>query len=166
MILSFFIFLNLLPNLLENTRNEYTERIESLRKAWALVGNDLKTHGTIELCIALQLTVASSLVCLYVLARIPLDDEHCLTAINMDITLEYLIPTLTGAGAITTCLVDYLVRTHNNFIKTCRDIVTKRNKRQLGIRRILSKQYTIWTRIQSFSISTQVSNEFLQMVCT
>ena len=29
----------------ENTRNEYNERIGSLKKAWALVGNDLKTHG-------------------------------------------------------------------------------------------------------------------------
>ena len=29
----------------ENTRNEYNEKIESLKKAWALVGRDLKTHG-------------------------------------------------------------------------------------------------------------------------
>lgn len=31
----------------ENTRNEYNERIRSLKKAWALVGNDLKTHGNL-----------------------------------------------------------------------------------------------------------------------
>lgn len=29
----------------ENTRNECNERFESLKRAWALVGNDLKTHG-------------------------------------------------------------------------------------------------------------------------
>ena len=29
----------------ESTRNEYRERIESLKKAWALIGTDLKTHG-------------------------------------------------------------------------------------------------------------------------
>ena len=29
----------------ENSRNECNERIASLRKAWALVGTDLKTHG-------------------------------------------------------------------------------------------------------------------------
>ncbi len=32
-------------NLLENSRNEYTERIESLKKAWSLVGQKLKAHG-------------------------------------------------------------------------------------------------------------------------
>ena len=29
----------------ENSRNEYRKRIDSLRKAWSLVGQDLKTHG-------------------------------------------------------------------------------------------------------------------------
>ena len=31
----------------ENSRNEYRERIESLKKAFALVGNNLKTHSKI-----------------------------------------------------------------------------------------------------------------------
>ena len=31
----------------ENSRNEYRERIESLKKAFSLVGNNLKTHSTI-----------------------------------------------------------------------------------------------------------------------
>lgn len=31
--------------LLENTHNEFSEKFESLRRAWALVGSDLKTHG-------------------------------------------------------------------------------------------------------------------------
>ena len=31
----------------ENSRNEYRQRIESLKKAWLLVGQDLKTHGII-----------------------------------------------------------------------------------------------------------------------
>ncbi len=53
------------------------------------------------------------------LARLPLEDQHCLSAITNDVPLEYLIPTTTGAGALTVSLVDYLILTHNDFIEKC-----------------------------------------------
>ena len=38
--------------------------------------------------------------------------------------IEYLIPTTMGKGRCTTSLVDFLVLTHNNFIETCRSLVS------------------------------------------
>ena len=60
-----------------------------------------------------------------------MDDQHCLPAITEDTTLDYLIPTMTGAGACTTSLVDFLMLTHNDFIKKCQAIVAKRNEMYL-----------------------------------
>lgn len=39
------------------------------------------------------------------------------------ISLAYLIPTKTGKGICSTALVDFLVTTHNDFIKFCHNKV-------------------------------------------
>ena len=57
-----------------------------------------------------------------------MEDEHCLAAITDDVPLEYLIPTTSGAGALTTALVDYLILTHNDFIEKCSGKVKERNE--------------------------------------
>ena len=48
-----------------------------------------------------------------------MEEQHCLSAITEDVALEYLIPTTSGAGALTSSLVDYLILTHNTFIDKC-----------------------------------------------
>ena len=111
--------------LIEIICNEYTSRIESLTKAWALVGHDLKKQG--KICDYQQLLY--SYIFLFNSAQILLEVEHCLPAITRDTSIEYLIPTSTGAGALMTCLVDYLIRTHNNFLKFCHEITTESTKR-------------------------------------
>ena len=60
-----------------------------------------------------------SIIFLYLIARLRLEDQHCLPAITDDTALEYLVPTTSGAGALTTSLVDYLILAHNDFIETC-----------------------------------------------
>lgn len=102
---------------LENSRNEYSERIESLKKAWDLVGSDLRTHSKFLMsCYILMRNESIMSVC-NTIGRLPLEDQHCLPAITKDTSLEYLIPTTSGAGALTTALVDYLILTHNDFIE-------------------------------------------------
>lgn len=54
-----------------------------------------------------------------IIGRLRLEERHCLNAITEDVSLEYLIPTTSGAGALTTALVDYLIQTHNDFIHFC-----------------------------------------------
>ncbi len=73
-------------------------------------------------------TVEPSANIVYSIGRLSLEDQHCLPAITEDTTLEYLIPTTSGAGACTTSLVDYLMLTHNDFIEKCQAIVAERNK--------------------------------------
>ena len=51
--------------------------------------------------------------------RLKVEEKHLLPSFTLDTSLEYLIPTTVGAGACTTALTDFLVLTHNNFIKTC-----------------------------------------------
>ena len=63
------------------------------------------------------------------LARLPLEDKHCLSAITKDVSLEYLIPTTTGAGALTVSLVDYLILTHNDFIEKSSSKVMEKSQR-------------------------------------
>ena len=69
-------------------------------------------------------------------ARLRVDEVHLLPAITESTSLEYLIPTTTGAGACTTALVDFLVVVHNNFIEGCRGIVAEQ-KRCLATQRFL-----------------------------
>ena len=57
--------------------------------------------------------------CSCLIARLRLEDQHCLPAITDDTALEYLVPTTSGAGALTTSLVDYLIQAHNGFIEMC-----------------------------------------------
>lgn len=90
----------------ESSRSDYRRMVESLQRAWQLVGDQLRDH-----------------------ARLRIDDDHLLPAFTEDTPLEYLVPTTTGAGACTTALVDFLVLTHNNFIEKCRGIVTDQEKR-------------------------------------
>ena len=40
-------------------------------------------------------------------------------SISGSTSLQYLIPTTSGAGVCTTSLVDFLVLTHNDFIMKC-----------------------------------------------
>ena len=63
------------------------------------------------------------------LARLLLEDHHCLPAITEDVPIEYLVPTTTGAGALTVSLVDYLVLTHNDFIEKCSSHVMEKYQR-------------------------------------
>jgi hypothetical protein len=56
-----------------------------------------------------------------------LEEQHCLAAITEDVSLEYLIPTTSGAGVLTTSLVDYLIVAHNNLIQRCCGKVTDRS---------------------------------------
>lgn len=51
--------------------------------------------------------------------NIGLEEQHCLNAITEDVSLEYLIPTTSGAGALTTVLVHYIILTHNEFVHFC-----------------------------------------------
>lgn len=62
------------------------------------------------------------------IGRLRLEDQHCLAAITNNVPLEYLIPTTTGAGALTTSLVDYLVLTHNDFIENCSKVAEKNHR--------------------------------------
>jgi len=48
-----------------------------------------------------------------------LEDQHYLPAITKHVSLEYIIPTTTGRGALTTSLVDFLILTHNDFVEKC-----------------------------------------------
>ncbi len=97
-----------------------------MRKAWILVGNHLKTHGkNVFLQVNSFYVRAASLL----IARLPLEDQYCLPAITNDVPLEYLIPTTTGAGALTVSLVDYLVLTHNDFIEKCSSKVMDKTQR-------------------------------------
>ena len=52
-------------------------------------------------------------------------EEHLLSEFTPETQLVYLIPTTMAKGICTTVLVDYLVLTHNNFIKKCRGIICK-----------------------------------------
>ena len=60
------------------------------------------------------------------LGQFHLKDEDFLPAITGDTPLEYLIPTASGAGVLTTALVDYLIRTHNAFIDRCCSLVEQK----------------------------------------
>jgi len=71
----------------------------------------------------------SFIINIYAIGRLRLEDDHCLPAITKDVHLEYLIPTTTGAGALTTALVDFLVVTHNDFIYMCSHRVAEKTKR-------------------------------------
>jgi len=55
--------------------------------------------------------------------RLRLEEKYCVADITKDMSIEYLIPTTIGAGALTTSLVDYLFLVHNNFIEMCHDRV-------------------------------------------
>ena len=59
-----------------------------------------------------------------ILDRLPMEEKYLLPAITDDTELEYLIPTTVDEGRCTTSLVDFLVLTHNNFIETCRGLVS------------------------------------------
>lgn len=104
-----------------NSRVEYAEKIESLKKAWTLVSHMLKTHSRHlnKHCVDFMV------VCNYA-GRLRLEDQHILPMITGDTPLEYLIPTTSGAGALTTALVDYLILTHNDFIEKCSSRVAER----------------------------------------
>ncbi len=64
-------------------------------------------------------------------ARLPLEDQYCLSAITDNDFLECLIPTTTGAGALTVSLVDYLILTHNDFMEKCSSKVMEKNQRYI-----------------------------------
>ena len=65
---------------------------------------------------------------MYTIGRLRLEELYCLPAITEDEPLEYLIPTTSEAGVLTTSLVDYLVLSHNDFIENCCGRVAERNK--------------------------------------
>lgn len=94
----------------------------------------MKSLLTFEMC-ALNLNLISLLfflrcegIFLYHSARLPLDDQHCLATITKDVPLEYMIPTTTGAGALTVSLVDYLTLTHNDFVEYCSSKVKEKGQ--------------------------------------
>ena len=64
--------------------------------------------------------VTLSCILNYPPAQLRVKDEYLKTVINLDVALEYFIPTTTGPGACTFALVHYLVYVHNNFIDWCR----------------------------------------------
>ena len=52
-----------------------------------------------------------------------------LPEISKSTPLQYIIPTVTGPGACSFALVDYLVLIHNNFIEMVQGIVVGDDKR-------------------------------------
>ena len=105
--------------------------VESLQKAWELVGDQLRDHGKYCTHNPFLYTHPPSLPSLLpsLTARLKVEEKHLLPTFTLDTPLEYLIPTTVGAGACTTALTDFLVLTHNNFIETCRAIVIKQKQR-------------------------------------
>ena len=119
--------------------------VESLQKAWELVGDKLRDHGkycTHTLTPLLSTFIPSpslppfsphssppSLPPSHNTARLKVEDKHLLPSFTLDTSLEYLIPTTVGAGACTTALTDFLVLTHNNFMEKCRGIVLEQKQR-------------------------------------
>ena len=101
--------------------------LESLQKAWSLVGDKLRDHG--ENIVAWYLeSLQFTFFIPIMIARLRVEEQYLRPAITADEPLEYLIPTTTGAGACTTALVDFLVLTHNSFIEKCRGIVGEKTK--------------------------------------
>ena len=68
---------------------------------------------------------------------LPVEDQYYIPAITDDVSLEYLVPTTTGPGSITTSLVNFLVVTHNEFIKKCHKTAEKKFKRYFNVLMIL-----------------------------
>ena len=111
---------------IENSKNEYSQWITSLQKAWDLVSMELITHGNLSISIEvnefwLQLIIIS-------LGRMPVPDNILPQSISGSTSLEYLIPTTSGTGVCTTSLVDFLVLTHNDFIEMCHKAMCKKEE--------------------------------------
>ena len=51
---------------------------------------------------------------------IEIKDENLIPSFGPDVLLECIVPTTTGAGVCVTALLDFLVRTHNNFLMDCK----------------------------------------------
>ena len=77
-----------------------------------------------------------------------LEDTHFLPAITDEVSLEYLIPTKSGAGALTTALVDFLIKTHNDFVNMCCEKVEETTKRYM----IVNLNFRWYITIQRISI--------------
>ncbi len=58
-----------------------------------------------------------------------MEEQYLIPAITDDTSIEFLIPTPTGAGACSMALADFLMLTHNSFIERCMGIVTQTEKR-------------------------------------
>ena len=67
-------------------------------------------------------------------AQVRVDAELLdVTFSDESISLDYLIPTLTGPGVCTVALVCTLVRAHNAFIEKYRRVVSKRQLKDSGL---------------------------------
>ena len=108
-----------------NKGSQFQEKMNCLKKAWSLVKERLKDHGRkiiFKACVIL---------CIYIVARIPVDLEVVRTLTWDDSTpLSYLIPTLTGHGVCTVALVDLLVSVHNDFVEKCHSQLKKKQKKE------------------------------------
>ncbi len=67
--------------------------------------------------------------CFVIVGRLRVDDQYLIPAITDNTSIEFLIPTPTGAGACSMALADLLMLTHNSFIERCMGIVTQKEKR-------------------------------------
>ena len=67
-------------------------------------------------------------------AQVHVEAELLEVAFSDDnVSLDYLIPTLTGPGVCTVALVYTLVRAHNAFIEKCRGEMSKRQLKDSGL---------------------------------
>ena len=61
--------------------------------------------------------------------RLKISKEYFLEEITEKTPAKFLLPTTFGPGIVTTALVDFLVITHNNFIRQCHKFLKESLKR-------------------------------------
>lgn len=97
---------------------------KSLVFSWTRIENSQYDHNAVSV---VNLILMMLFCCL---DRLCLPNHYYISAITDDVTMEYLIPTKSGAGVCTTSLVDYLIYTHNNFIERCHSVLAEKNQKQ------------------------------------
>eukprot|EP00731_Ephydatia_muelleri_P002837 Em0001g2837a len=88
---------------------------ETVPNALQLIMNDKKEYGRLMYIVNEKLDVK-----LADLARLEIKDENLIPSFGPDVSLECIVSTTTGAGVCVTALLDFLVRTHNDFLMDCK----------------------------------------------
>ena len=118
MIISCHLHLVYCITLLDHLRNTILKLTKSFDKAWVVARKHLLNYGMCGLLSYVQVRYVIQL-----LGRLRVSEEYitAMPTINEYTKLTYLIPTTTGEGICSTGLLDFLVVTHNTFIKYYHD---------------------------------------------